>query len=234
MFLELDTLNAGYGGVPIVRDVSLALNQGEVLGVVGRNGVGKTTLVKTIAGLLRVTGGGIRYKGEDVTSRDARDMARLGMGYVPQGRGIFPRLSVIENLRMGEAVGGGRRAPSHYEEVFAWFPRLKERARQQAGTLSGGEQQMLAIGRVLIGSPDFLLLDEPSEGIQPSIVQQIAEVILEQNEARGLTVLLVEQNLDLVYMTAERCVVMDKGALVAELTPEQLAEPETARRYLAI
>jgi branched-chain amino acid transport system ATP-binding protein len=233
MFLEVEALNAGYGGVPIVRGVSLALNQGEVLGVVGRNGVGKTTLVKTIAGLLRVTGGRIRYKEADVTNRDARDMARLGMGYVPQGRGIFPRLSVIENLRMGETVGG-RRAPFHYEQVFAWFPRLKERARQQAGTLSGGEQQMLAIGRVLIGSPDFLLLDEPSEGIQPSIVQQIAEVIIEQNEARGLTVLLVEQNLDLVYMTAERCVVMDKGALVAELTPEQLAEPETARRYLAI
>jgi branched-chain amino acid transport system ATP-binding protein len=233
MLIDIDSLDSGYGGVPIVRGVSLALQKGEVLGIVGRNGVGKTTLVKTIAGLLKVTGGRIHYKEHDVTNRDAREMAQLGMGYVPQGRGIFPRLSVIENLRMGEMVGG-RRAPYHYEQVFEWFPRLKERARQKAGTLSGGEQQMLSIGRVLIGGPDFLLMDEPSEGIQPNTVQQIAEVILEQNETHGLSVLLVEQNLDLVYMTAERCVVMDNGAFVAEMTPEELAQPETAKQYLAI
>jgi branched-chain amino acid transport system ATP-binding protein len=233
MLIDIDSVDSGYGGVPIVRGVSLALQQGEVLGIVGRNGVGKTTLVKTIAGLLRVTGGKIRYKEHDVTNRDALEMAKLGMGYVPQGRGIFPRLSVMENLRMGEMVGG-RQAPFHYEQVFEWFPRLKERARQKAGTLSGGEQQMLSIGRVLIGRPDFLLMDEPSEGIQPSTVQQIAEVILDQNEENGLTVLLVEQNLDLVYMTAERCIVMDNGAFVAELTPEELAIPETAKQYLAI
>ena len=233
MVLTLDALSSGYGGVPIVREVSLALKPGEVVGVVGRNGVGKTTLVKTVAGLVRATGGHVSYKDKDVTNHDAREMARLGMGYVPQGRGIFPRFTVLENLRMGESVGA-RHAPEHYDRVFAWFPRLKERLRQQAGTLSGGEQQMLSIGRVLIGSPDFLLLDEPSEGIQPSIVQQIAEVLIKLNEERGLTILLVEQNLDLVYMTTERCVVMDKGALVAALTPEELAEPETARRYLAI
>ncbi len=233
MVLALDALSSGYGGVPIVRDVSLELRSGEVLGVVGRNGVGKTTLVKTIAGLLRATSGRIRYKDRDVTDRGARDMARLGMGYVPQGRGIFSRLSVIENLRMGEQIGG-RQASYDYEQIFEWFPRLKERVRQRAGTLSGGEQQMLAIGRVLVGRPDFLLLDEPSEGIQPNIVQQIAEVLVRQNESRNLTILLVEQNLDLVYMTAERCVVMDKGALVAELTPEELVEPETAKRYLSI
>jgi len=233
MVLTLESLSSGYGGVPIVREVSLALKPGEVVGVVGRNGVGKTTLVKTIAGLVRATSGHVSYKDQNVTNRDAREMARLGMGYVPQGRGIFPRFTVLENLRMGEGVGT-RHAPEHYDQVFAWFPRLKERLKQQAGTLSGGEQQMLSIGRVLIGSPDFLLLDEPSEGIQPSIVQQIAEVLIKLNEERSIAILLVEQNLDLVYMTAERCVVMDKGTLVAALTPEELAEPETARRYLAI
>jgi branched-chain amino acid transport system ATP-binding protein len=231
--LGLETLSAGYGGVPIVREVSLAVGSGDVVGIVGRNGVGKTTLVKTIAGLLRPTGGRIRLQGQDVTNVGAEEMARRGMGYVPQGRGIFPRLTVLENLRMGEMIGGQSSGHRH-EEVLEWFPRLRERARQRAGTLSGGEQQMLAIGRALIGRPAFLLLDEPSEGIQPSIVQQIAEVLLEQNEAHGLTILLVEQNLDLVYMTAERCVVMDKGTLVAALSPEELAQPEVARRYLAI
>jgi branched-chain amino acid transport system ATP-binding protein len=233
MALTLESVASGYSGVPVVRDVTLTLAPGEIVGLVGRNGVGKTTLVKTVAGLIKATAGRIRLNGTDVTGRDAQEIARLGMGYVPQGRGIFRRLTVLENLRMGEMIGG-RPAALDLTPVLEWFPRLKERLRQQAGTLSGGEQQMLAIGRALVSRPVFLLLDEPSEGIQPSIVQHIADVLLQQNEARGLTILLVEQNLDLVYMTADRCAVMDKGVLVAALTPEELADPQTARRYLAI
>jgi len=231
--LSLHDVNSGYGGIPIVRDVNLQVAPGEVLAIVGRNGVGKTTLVNTITGLLAVTSGRIAFKDKDVTGADARDMARLGVGYVPQGRGIFSRLSVGENLRMGELIGD---APDDcdFERVYDWFPILKERRKQKAGTLSGGEQQMLALGRVLVGKPDFLLLDEPSEGIQPNIVHQIADVILEQNEARGLTILLVEQNIDLVYELADRCVVMNKGAIVASLAPEELADPDTARQHLAI
>ena len=233
MELGLEGVTSGYGGIPIVREVSLEVEDGEIVAIVGRNGVGKTTLIETVAGLLPVMEGGITFRGQDVTRADARDRARLGMGYVPQGRGIFSRLSVEENLRMGELVGGGR-AETAFERVYEWFPRLAERRRQRAGTLSGGEQQMLAIGRILVGQPSILLLDEPSEGIQPTIVEQIADVIATLNRDNALTVLLVEQNIDLVCATAHRCIVVDKGATAATLTPDELADPEVARRYLAI
>ena len=233
MELGLDAVTSGYGGIPIVREVSLEVEAGEIVAIVGRNGVGKTTLIDTIAGLLPVMSGGITFRGRDVTHADARARARSGMGYVPQGRGIFARLSVEENLRMGEMVGGGR-AEAAFERVYDWFPRLRERRRQRAGTLSGGEQQMLAIGRILVGRPSILLLDEPSEGIQPTIVALIADVITKLNREDALTVLLVEQNIDLVSATAHRCVVVDKGATAAVLAPEELADPEIARRYLAI
>jgi len=233
MTLSIRNASAGYGSLPVVREASLEVTSGEILAVVGRNGVGKTTLAKLVAGLLPCLDGGIHLDGRDVTALTSRDMARLGVGYVPQGRGIFPRLTVMENLRMGARVGGGGDTV-HFEQVLEWFPRLDERLSQAAGTLSGGEQQMLAIGRVLIGNPSLLVLDEPSDGVQPTIVQQIAEVITEINETRGIIVLLVEQNLDLIYMIADRCLVMDKGSLVAELSPEDLIKPEIAKRYLAI
>ena len=234
MELGLDAVTSGYGGIPIVREVSLEVGTGEIVAIVGRNGVGKTTLIDTVAGLLPVMGGRITFRGRDITHADARDRARLGMGYVPQGRGIFTRLSVEENLRMGELVGAGQDRAAAFERVYGWFPRLGERRRQRAGTLSGGEQQMLAIGRILIGTPRILLLDEPSEGIQPTIVALIAEVIATLNREDALTVLLVEQNIDLVCATAHRCIVVDKGATAATLSPDELADPEIARRYLAI
>lgn len=233
MLLSLDNVNSGYGGIPIMHNVDLAVAKGEVVALVGRNGVGKTTLVHTVIGLVPLSAGQISFNGSDISTMDASQRARQGIGLVPQGRGIFTRLTVVENLMMGETIG----EPSmhhDYERVFEWFPILKQRRGQKAGTLSGGEQQMVAIGRVLIGSPKLLLLDEPSEGIQPSIVEQIAEIICDLNELQGLTVLLVEQNLDLVHMTADRCLVMDKGTITDALTPESLADPETAKRYLAI
>jgi ABC-type branched-subunit amino acid transport system ATPase component len=232
--LSLHNVTSGYSSIPIVRDVSLNLTNGEILAVVGRNGVGKTTLVKTIAGIVRAIKGTIAFRGEEVTGRDSLAMARRGVGYVPQGRGIFSRLTVVENLRMGETVGENVRRNSDYDQVYEWFPRLKERRRQRAGTLSGGEQQMLAIGRVLIGKPELLLLDEPSEGIQPNIVDRVAEVIVEQNLKVGLSTLLVEQNIGLARRAAPRCLVMDKGAFVANLSSDELGDPEIASRYLAI
>ena len=231
--LKLTDVSAGYGGVPVLREVSLEVQYGEVLAIVGRNGVGKTTLAEAIAGLLRVHSGRIDLHGRDATASDARIRARAGLGYVPQGRGIFARLSVEENLRLGAMIGN-RPDTADLDRAFEWFPILRRRRRQRAGTLSGGEQQMLAIGRALVGVPSLLVLDEPSEGIQPSVVQDIAEVISWQNREAGLTVLLVEQNIDLVRWAADRCAVMDKGRIVASLAPAGLADPATARRYLAI
>jgi urea ABC transporter ATP-binding protein UrtE len=229
--LELDGLRAGYQGSTIVRGISLALGVNEILAVVGRNGVGKTTLIKAIMGLLPATDGIIRLAGKDVTRLDAMQRARSGMGYVPQGRGIFTRLTVAENIKMGSLVGGTGK--SNAEIIYEWFPILKKRQKQRAGTLSGGEQQMLAIGRVLAGQPTILILDEPSEGVQPSIVDQIAEVIRDRNRD-GLPVIIVEQNIDMLEELAHRCVVLEKGAVAAVLAPADLAKPEVARQYLAI
>jgi ABC-type branched-subunit amino acid transport system ATPase component len=229
--LELDGLRAGYQGSTIVRGISLTLGVSEILAVVGRNGVGKTTLIKAIMGLVPLTAGVVRLGGKDMTGLDATQRARNGMGYVPQGRGIFTRLTVAENLKMGSLVGGTGK--SNAEIVYQWFPILKKRQKQRAGTLSGGEQQMLSIGRVLSGKPSVLILDEPSEGVQPSIVDQIAEVIRDRNRD-GLPVIIVEQNIDMLEELAHRCVVLEKGAVTAELTPADLAKPEIARQYLAI
>jgi urea transport system ATP-binding protein len=229
--LELDGLKAGYQGSTIVRGISLAVGVREILAVVGRNGVGKTTLIKAIMGLVPATAGTIRLGGKDVTRLDATQRARSGMGYVPQGRGIFTRLTVAENLKMGSLVGGTGK--SNAEIVYQWFPILKKRQKQRAGTLSGGEQQMLAIGRVLSGEPSILILDEPSEGVQPSIVDQIAEVIHDRNKD-GLPVVIVEQNIDMLEDLAHRCVVVEKGSVAAVISPADLAKPEIARQYLAI
>ncbi|MGI9414340.1 MAG: ABC transporter ATP-binding protein [Hyphomicrobiales bacterium] len=233
VMLQFEGVSSGHGGIPIVRDVTLDVRTGEVLAIVGRNGVGKTTFVDTVAGLLRASAGRIYFDGHEITARSASERARLGLGYVPQGRGNFARLTVEENLRMGELVGGDPNS-ADFERVYGWFPILRQRKRQRAGTLSGGEQQMLAVGRVLVGKPKLLVLDEPSEGIQPSIVQDIARIIRDQNETDGLTVLLVEQNIDLVFMTADRCVVMDKGTIATWLEPETLCDPAVVRQHLAI
>ncbi len=231
--LTLTGVGAGYGRTRIIRDVSIDVAKGEVLAVIGRNGVGKTTLMKTVIGLLGAATGTVTFGGEDVTRLDASERARRGIGYVPQGRDVFPRLTVEENLRMGDLVGS-RSGRSLGALVYEYFPRLAERRRQTAGTMSGGEQQMLAIGRALVGGPDLLLLDEPSEGIQPSIVRQIGENVRRMNRDLGITVLFVEQNIELILEMAHRCYVMDKGTIVTSLAPQALEDPETVKRYLAV
>jgi branched-chain amino acid transport system ATP-binding protein len=230
--LTVEGLRSGYGGKPVLQGVDLSVRDREVTAVIGRNGVGKSTLMKAVIGLLPTTDGTIRFNGADIGAETPHVRARRGIGYVPQGRDVFPRMSVEENLRVGLSISGVRAAD--FEPVYAYFPILKERRRQAAGTLSGGQQQQLAIGRVLVGQPTLLLLDEPSEGIQPSIVQDIARIVVELNQKTGLTVVLVEQNIDMIRAMAQRCYVMDKGRVVAELTPAMLDDSAVVRRYLAV
>nr|WP_226013173.1 ABC transporter ATP-binding protein [Halomicrobium salinisoli] len=231
--LELADVTAGYGATPVLRDVDLAVEEGEIVGVVGKNGVGKTTLMKTAMGLLEPESGSVRYRGEDVTDAPADARARAGIGYIPQGRGIFPDLTVEQNLRMGEHVDAGS-AETLYDEVYDLFPVLEERATQDGGTLSGGQQQMLAIARALVANPDLLLLDEPSEGVQPSIVDRIGEDIRAINEELGTTVLFVEQNLGVIRQMADRCYAMERGTVVDELGADDLAGDDDLERYLAV
>jgi branched-chain amino acid transport system ATP-binding protein len=230
--LAVSGLWAGYGGTPILQGVDLAIARGEIVGLIGRNGVGKTTTMRCLVGLLRATGGRIRVLGRDMTGQPADAFAQLGVGYIPQGRDVFPRMTVAENLAVGELIGGrdGRKLP---ELVYQYFPRLAERRRQIAGTMSGGEQQQLAIGRALIGNPALMLLDEPSEGIQPSIVQLICDALLAIRRDLGTTIVFVEQNLDTILAIAERCHVMEKGRIVADI-PAGGVTADAVRHHLSI
>jgi branched-chain amino acid transport system ATP-binding protein len=232
MMLEVLGLSARYGATPVLRGIDLAVSEREIVAVIGRNGVGKTTTMRCLIGLLRASAGNIRYRGRDITQLSPDDRARLGIGYIPQGRDVFPRMTVQENLVVGELIGASRRQ-SRLDLVFECFPILKERRRQMAGTLSGGEQQQLAIGRVLIGGPDLILLDEPSEGVQPSIVKLICRVLRTIRDDLGTTVIFVEQNLDTILALAERCYVMEKGEIAQEL-PRGMVSRESVRNHLRI
>ena len=231
--LSVDGVSSGYGSARILQNVSFSVERHEILAIVGRNGVGKTTLMKTLIGLLRLMDGKIEFKGESIGRFRPSRRADRGIAYVPQGRGIFNRMSVTENLLLGQGLGGQSRK-ANYDRVYRFFPRLKERRSQKAGSMSGGEQQQLAIGRVLVGHPELILLDEPSEGIQPNIVQEIGQIIRRLTEQEDLTVIIVEQNLELIHSVADRCMVMDKGTIIAHLTPDEIADPDVAKRYLAI
>ncbi|MGR3755621.1 MAG: ABC transporter ATP-binding protein [Tranquillimonas sp.] len=231
--LRVEGLTGGYGAETVLQGVDLSIAPGEIVAVIGRNGVGKSTLMRSLTGLLRPSGGRIALAGRDVTADSADRRARAGIGYIPQGRDVFPDLTVRENLLVGEVAGQGRARPD-YDAVHGFFPVLRDRARQRAGTLSGGQQQQLAIGRALIGNPRLMLLDEPSEGIQPSIIKDIARNVRTVNEATGMAVLLVEQNLDLIVSMAQRGYVMEKGRLVAQLGRDEITSREHVRRYLTI
>jgi branched-chain amino acid transport system ATP-binding protein len=231
--IKVENLVAGYDKLTIIRDVNIHVKNGEIVSIIGRNGVGKSTFIKTIIGLIETKSGSIHFNGQDISTRKSYDRARLGIGYVPQGHGIFPKLTVEENLMMGEQINK-KQGNNDFELLYGYFPRLKERRSQKAGTLSGGEQAMLAISRALVGKPDLLLLDEPSEGIQPSIVFQISEIIKRINQELGLTVLFVEQHIGLIQEMTNRCYAMDKGSIVGELTAEMLADYDTIKRYLTV
>ena len=232
--LDVSQVTTGYGRTMIVRDVSLAIQPGEIVAIVGRNGVGKTTLMKAIIGLLPLTRGTISLAGTNVSAMPANDRAQLGIGYFPQGRGIFPGLTVEENLQMGELINARAGGLRPLDIAFQYFPRLAERRGQRAGTLSGGEQAMLSIGRVLIGQPTLMLLDEPSEGLQPNLVQQIGDDIKRINGELGTTVLFVEQNIELVMNLAQRGYVMDKGQVSAALSSAEVTNQDVLIKHLAV
>ena len=215
--LEITDLHAGYGEVPVLRGVSLQLHEGEAIGIVGHNGMGKTTLLRTIMGLLPSTGGKIVVDGVDVTTWAAHERSRLGIAYVPQGRGILPGLSAHENLRLAWTPDSGETEERAIERVVGIFPRLNRLLNRRGGALSGGEQQILALARALVSLPWLLVLDEPSEGIQPSIVQEIGELLAALREKHRLSMLIVEQNLELVLDVASRIVLVERGRIIREL-----------------
>jgi urea transport system ATP-binding protein len=213
--LVVENLAAAYGSVPVLNGVSLQVGRGEVLTLLGRNGVGKTTLMRCLTGLMRSLSGRVALDGVDLTGSAAHVAARRGLALVPQGRGILARLSVAENIRLGSRAAGSHGAMA-LDELLQLFPPLRDRLRRKAGTLSGGQQQQLAIARALASRPSVLLLDEPSEGIQPNAV------------------LLVEQNIDFALRTASRCAIMEKGRIVHEGGPDELRDDAVLKKFLAI
>ncbi len=233
MMLDVQGLRTGYGRIPILNGVSFAVKIGEFIGILGHNGMGKTTLLKALMGFLPATAGGVRFDGADVTAAEPYQRARLGLGYVPQGREIFPGLTVYDNLRMGctKEAGGERET---IEEVLEEFPRLKPLLERSGGALSGGEQQLLALARCLCGKPRLILLDEPTEGIQPSIIEEIVEVLQRLRDKSGLTMILVEQNLDFIAALSKRILIIQKGAITRELQPDDLADASLVGEFIGI
>jgi urea transport system ATP-binding protein len=225
-------LRAGYATGDVLHEVNIEVSTGEIVGVLGRNGVGKTTLMRALIGLLSVRSGSLSYRGVDITRQPADRRAALGIGYVPQGREVFAHMSVLDNLRMGQFINRARGFQP--DEVYGYFPFLRDRSRQRAGTLSGGQQEMLAIARALVAGPELLLLDEPRDGVQPSIVHDIGNFIVRLVEERPLGVLIVEQNIELIQRAAQRAYVMDKGRVVATLGKKELLNTELLASYLAV
>jgi ABC-type branched-subunit amino acid transport system ATPase component len=232
--LQMSDVVAGYGRGVVLRELSLAVQEGEILGVLGRNGMGKSTLIRVLAGLLRIKSGRVEVSGIDLTRAPAHARARHGIAVVPQGRGVFSDLSVSENLHLGRLAAGKRVRAGRLQEVLDYFPRLAERPKQRAGTMSGGEQQMLAIARAMMAEPRILLLDEPSDGIMPVLVQQIADNIKEINRNEGLTTVVVEQNVPMVSRMASRCLILESGRIVASGSMDELAATGEVERHLGV
>jgi len=236
LLLEIDSVHAGYGRVDVLHDICITLKQGEFISIVGPNGAGKTTLFKTISGLVTPSAGSIKYKGNDLLSVEASRRAYLGLSHVPEGRQVFPALTVLENLEMGAfARNNNQEFSASLEKIYTWFPILKDRQAQTAGTLSGGEQQMLAIGRGLAALPEVLMLDEPSMGLAPAIADEIFERLIEIHQTEGLSILLVEQRVAEALHFADRAYVLEAGKIILSGNPEKLRNNDRIRQaYLGM
>lgn len=222
--LEVRGLTSGYGRVPVLHGIDLSVGDGEIVGVLGHNGMGKSTLMKTLMGLVPATGGAVVYGGVDVTDLKPGERAQYGLGYVPQGRGIFPNLSVLDNLRMGVAAHGLDEEDA-LRNILVEFPRIERLLDRDGGALSGGEQQLLALARCLISEPDLILLDEPTEGIQPSIIDEIIELLRDLNRRRGVAIVLVEQSLDFITELSDRVLLIQKGLITGEIAGSEASDP---------
>ena len=231
VLLSVTDLHAGYGRIPILNGVQLDVASGEFVGVLGHNGMGKTTLLKTLMGFVPARRGRVVFDGADITREPPYARARRGLGYVPQGRDIFPGLSVRDNLRMGFA---GRSAEERIDSILETFPRLTSLLDRRGAALSGGEQQLLAIARCLAGNPKLILFDEPTEGIQPSIIEELVVVLQHLHQTQGLTIVLVEQNLEFIAELSKRVLLIQKGAIVRELQPAELRQADVLDEFVGI
>jgi len=230
--LELSDVTVAYDQTPVLFGINMAINKGEIACLLGRNGVGKTTLLRTVIGLTKVMSGGIVFDADEITKVPTYKRARYGIAYIPQGREIIPYLSVLENLKLGMTANKQklRKIP---DEIFEFFPMLKQHLSRQGGLLSGGQQQQLAIARGLLSNPQIMLLDEPTEGIQPSIVQEIEATLKRINREKGITILVVEQKIDFARQLAQKFFMMQKGAIVASGSTDELTD-SLVHRYLAV
>lgn len=228
--LHIDGINVYYGNIHAIRDISLTINQGEIVSIIGANGAGKTTIQKTIMGLLRSTTGSIRFEGEDISRTSTAGIVTKGIALVPEGRRVFPRLSVADNLLLGAYSRKDKEISHDLERMYLMFPRLAERKKQLAGTLSGGEQQMVAMARGLMSRPKLLLLDEPSMGLAPVLVSQIFRTIVDINCNMGTTILLVEQNARMALSIATRGYVLESGSMLFTGDAKELADNDQVRR----
>jgi branched-chain amino acid transport system ATP-binding protein len=234
MRLEIKDLHVHYGKIEAIKGISVVVNEGEIVTLIGANGAGKTTTLKTISGLRPVSSGSIIFDGKDISKLPAHDRVRLGISQAPEGRGIFPGMTVLENLEMGKyhLKMKSSEVDEDLEKIYSLFPRLKERASQAGGTLSGGEQQMLAIGRALMARPKVLLLDEPSMGLAPQMIANIFRIITEINK-QGVTILLVEQNAQQALSRAHRAYVLETGSITKEANAKDLLnDPHVKSAYL--
>jgi branched-chain amino acid transport system ATP-binding protein len=231
--LEVSELSAGYGRIRILSNVGFSVADGEFIGILGHNGMGKTTLLKALMGFLPATSGRIVFDGEDVTGAEPYQRARRGLGYVPQGREIFPGLTVRDNLRLG-AISGRITQSDAIEPILEDFPRLKPLIDRLGGALSGGEQQLLAMARCLCARPRLLLLDEPTEGIQPSIIEEIVQTLVRLRAKGGLAMILVEQNLDFIAALSQRVLIIQKGTIVRSARPDELHDIGLIDEFIGI
>jgi len=225
--LKIEDLEVSYGGIQAVRGISFEVNKGEIVTLIGANGAGKSSTLRTISGLVKAKGGRVTFMGEDITGKDSTEIVSKGLMMVPEGRRIFPNLTVLENLRVGAYLRNDDLSDD-LEMVFNYFPRLKERSWQAGGTLSGGEQQMLAVGRALMGKPKLLMMDEPSLGLAPIVVQGIFDIINEIHSS-GATVLLIEQNANMALHVADRAYVIENGKITLSGTGKELLEDEKVK-----